>query len=162
MAGTKKKNDAPKKGKVTLVYAGARVGHNNKLFQCFYKVNDDGTHEEDHRSYSKIKGLGRPGGVYEFDCDADEEGTIYPGSKRYVRHWAENEDSPEEDEALKWQTKNDAANIADRARKREKKDTSRNLLRERLKPIRDAYVKSVGWERKAIVAEVVAYITGGT
>jgi NADH:ubiquinone oxidoreductase subunit len=156
------KKEKEERGKVTLVYAGTRVGHNNKLFQCFYKVNDDGTHEEEHRSYSKIKSLGRPGGVYEFDCDKNEESTIYPGSKRYVRHWAEEEDSPEENEVLQWQVQHDAANTADRARKREKKDTSRNLMRERLRPIRDAYIKSVGWERKAIVAEVVAYITGST
>lgn len=156
------KKDKEERGKVTLIYAGSRMNSNKKLFQCFYKVNDDGTHEEDYRSYSKIKGVGRPGGVYEFDCEKDNDSTIFPGSKRYVRHWAEEEDSPEEDEVLQWQTQHDAAHVADRARKREKKDTSRNLLRERLRPIRDAYIKSVGWERKAIVAEVVAYITGST
>lgn len=159
---TADKKDEKKRSKVTLVNAGTRVDSNNKLWLCFYKVNDDGTREEKHRSYSKVKGLGRPGGVYEFDCDADDDSTIYPGSVHYVRFWAEKQDSPKEDEVLQWQMKHDAAHVADRARKRQKKDTSRNLIRERLRPIRDAYVKSVGWERKAIVAEVVAYITGST
>lgn len=151
----------PPKNDVILVYIGVRA-NKNKLVQCFYKVLLGGTHEGDRRAYTKLKNLGRPGGVYSYELDAEDESSIYPATQKYIRFWGSEEGSPEEAETVEWQALHDAANIADRARKRQKKETSRNLIQERLEPIRAAYHKSVGWERKALIAEVVAYITRGS
>lgn len=144
-------------GTVTLVYAGKRIGLKNKYFHTFYRVNDDGTRDTASRYYAKINGLGRPGGVYEFDYARDSERTLYPGTMRYVRHWA-NEGKAEEEDVLQWQLRHTAIHVAERARRRGKKETNRDLLRDQLQPIRDVYIESAGWERKAILAEVVAYI----
>lgn len=149
-------DDAAKRSKVTLVFAGVREGEKRKLWQCFYKVCDDNSVEKESRAYTKLKGLGRPGGMYEMDCDAEKESTIYPGTMRYVGFL--------DDDALvtQWQAQHDAAQAADRARRRQARETGQNLIHEHLEPIRKAYAKCTGLERSALIAQVVAYVTGRT
>lgn len=143
-----------KRGSVALVFAGVRETSNKKLAQCFYKVLTDGSHEKKQRSYTKIKAVGRPGGMYQFDCDAEDDSTVYPASMSYTGYW------DDEDTVCEWQARHDAANSAARARRRQKRETGRNIIHERLEPIRDAYHKCVGMERNALLAQVVAYISG--
>lgn len=140
--------------KIQLVYAGLRQSTKDKLMQTFYKILPDGTLEDSYRAYSKIKGLGRPGAIYDVECDASDESTIYTSSLSYFDQW------DDDAQVVKWQAEHDAARAADRARRRHNREGKRNLVEERLKPIRDVYWKCNGLERAALLAQVVGYITG--
>lgn len=149
--------DAKDRSTVTLVCAGAREGRKG-LCHLFYELVGPCTRSEARRVYITVRNMCRPGGVFTFECDADNTGTIYPDTNRYQGQWHD------ETEILKWQAEHDAARTADTARKRRKKETGRNLVHEQLEPLRAAYRKSVGalclsgavtvWPRFLVVVRV--------
>jgi hypothetical protein len=146
-------NNEPR-GTVRLVYAGVRLGNKNRLKQTFHKVEGTGAFEAEPRVYSSIKGLGRPGAIYDVECDANKDSTIYSGTLRYIGVW------DDEAQVVEWQARHDATQAADRARRRHNREAKRNFVEEQLGPIRKAYWKCSGLERAALLAQVVGYITG--
>ncbi len=145
---------AKPRGKIRLVFAGVRQGANKKLSQIFYKLNNNGEREKDLRAYSKVKGLGRPGAIYDVECDAEDDGTIYTNTLSYAQQWDNTE------QVVEWQARHDATIAADRARRRHNREAKRNLIEERLRPLREAYQQCYGLERAALVAQIVGYVTG--
>ncbi|MHC4621180.1 MAG: hypothetical protein ACYTEQ_25820 [Planctomycetota bacterium] len=138
---------------IKLVFTGLRIGKSGKAHQVFRKVLDDGTLEEDDRWYSKIKSVGRPGGIFRMECSVDDDSTVYSATAQYQDLW------DDEDLVATWQAKHDAATATDRARKRFQKDTRVNRVFECLEPVRNAYARATGLERQVILAQAVSYIT---
>lgn len=141
------------RSKIRLVFIGVRQSVKNKLRQTFCKLEDDGTLAKESRAYANLKGLGRPGAIYDVECDAEDDGSIYPGTLTYVGQWKDAE------KVVTWQAQHDAAVAADRARRRHNNEAKRNLVEERLKPLRAAYWQCTGLKRAALLAQIVGYVT---
>jgi hypothetical protein len=97
--------------------------------------------------------VARPGSVYEFECSRDDGFSIFPGTKRFVATW------PDDDMRVKWEAMHRAFCVARDARKLEKKEGGKSAFSDRLAPLRERYHKLPYPHRQAFLAAVMYEIT---
>ena len=149
--------------KVKLVFVGPCTTTDKKLGGMFVPITDEQLQDRrlpealpPERIYGgKVpKQVGRPGTIYEFDCDPEKETTIFGNTGRYVGFL---ENDPR---VVQWQANHDAFFAAEELKRQEKKGKNRNLIQRQLAPLKVAYSKMVGHQRAAFLAQIVGYITG--
>lgn len=147
------KDSSQTKPQVTLVCTGKTYTESGGVGLVFAEVNSDGSFGEIRRIYPQkdIKDV-KVGSVYEVDVAEDNRYTIYPGTIRWVRVWAD------ETEAASWQALADAFDTEELAKQHERKETSRKLPLELLKPLREQYWATNSASRLAIEVRVLAYL----
>ena len=98
--------------------------------------------------------VGRPGSIYEFECKADNNSTIFGNTRRWVGFL---DDDPR---VVEWQAKHDAFFAAQEVERQEKKGKNTNLIQRQLAPLKVAYGHMVGHQRAAFLAQIIGYVTG--
>jgi hypothetical protein len=98
--------------------------------------------------------VGRPGTIYEFECKAENEGSIFGDTG----HWVGFLDN--DPRVVQWQANHDAFFAAEELKRQEKKGKNRNLIQRQLAPLKVAYGHMVGHQRAAFLAQIIGYITG--
>jgi hypothetical protein len=93
------------------------------------------------------------GGVYEVAHEPGDEGSIFPGSARYVRRIADRE------AITTWQAQDQVARDEIAAAKAEAKEDRRDYVLESLEPVRRAYQSMTSAQRAIFLARVVKRIT---
>ena len=158
-----KKEDQQARPKVKLVYIGPCTTTDEKLGGMFLPITDEQLVEKrlpeelpQERIYGgKIpKLVGRPGTIYEFECKADNENTIFSDT----RHWVGFLD--DDPRVIQWQANHDAFFAAQEVKRQEKKGKNTNLIQRQLAPLKVAYGKMVGHQRAAFLAQIIGYVTG--
>lgn len=155
------------KENVILVYLGMRPGGAKPIpiWLCVTEEQlGDGTvpsedlKDDCYRSYSsKPAGRHLAGGVGAAYDVPQLKGTtrVYAGEARYRGHW------PDDQKRAEWQLKHRTAVTAHELEKRRKKEGAEDNFAF-LKPCRERYSKLISQDqRAALLAQVIAYITGG-
>jgi hypothetical protein len=149
--------------KVKLVYIGPCTTSDNKLGSVFLPVTDEQFREKrlpeelpPERVYGgKVpKLVGRPGSIYEFECKAENQGTIFGDTRRWVGFL---DNDPR---VVQWQANHDAFFAAQELERQEKKGKNKNLIQRQLAPLKVAYGKMVGHQRGVFLAQIIGYIIG--
>ena len=158
----------PELENVLLCYVGCRIGKKDKLIDLWVAVNHQQfetatlpTEDEGHATYRIYEGkesrkylTGSPGSVYEVP-QVKASTSIYSHRAKYKGLW------PDEEQRLKWQIEHRTATTTTDLRKKAKKESSEDNLAA-LRPIREKYGRLVSQDqRAALLAQVIAYITGG-
>jgi hypothetical protein len=149
--------------KVKLVYIGPCTTSDEKLGGLFLPITSEQVKEKrlpevlpPERVYGgKIpKLVGRPGTIYEFECKAESENTIFGNARRWVGFL---ENDPR---VVQWQANHDAFFAAQELQRQEKKGKNTNLIQRQLAPLKVAYGRMVGHHRAVFLAQIISYITG--
>lgn len=147
--------------KIKMVYVGPSTTSDKKVGAVFYPLTDEQFRDKRlpddlpaERLYTSVKGIGRPGTIYEYEYPEDKPTSIFPGTRRYAGFL---ENDPR---VMQWQAEQDAFHVAKTLEQQEKKGKNRNLVQEQLAPIKVAYHKMVGHQRAAFLAQVIGYVTG--
>ena len=162
MADTEKKPEKPHP-KIYLVYVGPCETADGKLGAKFIKLTDAQFKQKrlpevtpDERVYSGTvpKGVGRPGTIYQFEVKDDDENTIY-GTTRSFAGFLENDPR-----VMDWQAICDTFHHAKMLVAQKKKGKNKNLVQERLAPLKVLYSQMVGRNRVVLLAQIIGYVTG--
>ena len=154
---------AEKKPTVMLVYIRPCTTADKKLGGVFLPITSDQLREKrlpDELPQECIYGdkipklVGRPGSIYEFECKADDDSTIYGNTRQWVGFL------DEDPRVVEWQAKHDAFFAAQELERQEKKGKNTNLIQRQLAPLKVAYGKMVGHQRAAFLAQIIGYVTG--
>lgn len=149
--------------KVKLVYIGPCTTSEGKFGAIFLPITEEQLREKrlpDTLPQERIYGgkvpkfVGRPATIYEFECNPENETSIYGDTRRYVGVL---DNDPR---AIEWQANHDAFFAADELKRQEKKGKNKNLIQRQLAPLKVTYNKMVGHQRAAFLAQVIGYITG--
>ena len=160
---TKSKLEKVPNPTVMLVYIRPCTTTDKKLGGVFLPVTNDQLREKrlsDELPQERIYGgtipklVGRPGSIYEFECKADNDSTIFGNTRRWVGFL---DDDPR---VLEWQAKHDAFFAAQELERQEKKGKNTNLIQRQLAPLKVAYGHMVGHQRAAFLAQISGYVTG--
>ena len=160
---TKSKPEKVPNPTVMLVYIRPCTTTDKKLGGVFLPVTNDQLREKrlsDELPQERIYGgtipklVGRPGSIYEFECKADNDSTIFGNTRRWVGFL---DDDPR---VLEWQAKHDAFFAAQELERQEKKGKNTNLIQRQLAPLKVAYGHMVGHQRAAFLAQIIGYVTG--
>ena len=158
----KSEQEAPRP-KVKLVYIGPCTTTDQKLGGMFLPITDEQLVEKrlpeelpQERIYGgKIpKLVGRPGTIYEFECKAENENTIFSDTRRWVGFL---DNDPR---VIQWQANHDSFFASQEVKRQEKKGKNTNLIQRQLAPLKVAYGKMVGHQRAAFLAQIIGYVTG--
>jgi len=153
----------PPNPKVMLVYIGPCTTSDEKLGGMFLPISPELLPEKrlpDELPQERIYGgkipklVGRPGTIYEFECKADNENTIFGNTRRWVGFL---DNDPR---AIQWQANHDAFFASQELERQEKKGKNKNLIQRQLAPLKIAYGKMIGHQRAAFLAQIIGYITG--
>ena len=121
---TKSKPEEVPNPKVMLVYIGPCTTTDKKLGGMFLPITDEQLRDKrlpDELPQERIYGgkipklVGRPGSIYEFECKADNDSTIFGNTRRWVGFL---DDDPR---VVQWQAKHDAFFAAQELERQEKK-----------------------------------------
>lgn len=149
--------------KVKLVYIGPCTTSDEKLGGIFLPITDEELRERrlpENLPQERIYGgkvpklVGRPGTIYEFEHSPEKESTIFGNTGRFVGFL---ENDPQ---VVHWQANHDAFFAAEELKRQEKKGKNKNLIQQRLAPLKIAYSKMVGHQRAVFLAQIIGYITG--
>ena len=164
-AKRKKEPETPEQRPIQLyLYLGVVETGKDLLRHCYltvdeswekihYGVKRPDVWTEDVRFYGKRFGLARPGSVISIEHDKDDDRTVFRGSARIVG-------SVDDESAASWSATSAAIKTAHDARKRAKKEGSRDLQMELLEPLRAAYrALHNRHQRTAFIARVSVYLT---
>lgn len=160
---TKSKPEKVPNPTVMLVYIRPCTTTDKKLGGVFLPVTNDQLREKrlsDELPQERIYGgtipklVGRPGSIYEFECKADNDSTIFGNTRRWVGFL------DDDLRVLEWQAKHDAFFAAQELERQEKKGKNTNLIQRQLAPLKVAYGHMVGHQRAAFLAQIIGYVTG--
>jgi hypothetical protein len=137
---------------IYLVYVGPRA-KDKHLFHRIdsLDINDGRAMDLDAEVSVYAKDMGCYIGAIKEVQDKGDEGITYKKSGGIVGYWKN------QDDRTKWQAKKRAYDSA----ASELKEAKRDLFRDALEPIRDAYATLPYQQRRALLNEVVRIITGG-
>jgi len=141
--------------KIRLVSLGARVV-NEVEGRAFYQLQDDGMLPEnpEARVWGKavVKYMrGMAGSVYEVESPKD--GTIIPASARFIKLWED------QGQRAEWQITSEAARDELEYLKAEARARKDDSVFECLEPIRRAYRKAVGAQKRIVLVRAIMAIT---
>ena len=149
--------------KVKLVYVGPCTTSDQKLGGVFVPITDEQLREKrlpeglpQEQVYGgKIpKLVGRPGTIYEFERNQENETSIFGDTRRWVGFL---DNDPR---VVEWQANHDAFFAAQELERQEKKGKNKNLIQRQLAPLKVAYSKMVGHQRAVFLAQIIGYVTG--
>ena len=149
--------------KLKLVYIGPCTTTEQKLGGMFLPITDEQLREKrlpDELPQDRIYGgkipklVGRPGSIYEFECKADNESSIFGNTRRWVGFL---DDDPR---VIQWQANHDAFFASQELARQEKKGKNKNLIQRQLAPLKIAYGNMIGHQRAAFLAQIIGYVTG--
>ena len=149
--------------KVKLVYIGPCTTTDKKLGGTFLPITDEQLREKrlpDELPQERIYGgkipklVGRPGTIYQFECKAENESSIFGDTRRWVGFL------DADPRVVQWQANHDAFFAAQELERQEKKGKNKNLIQRQLAPLKVAYSKMVGHQRAAFLAQIIGYVTG--
>lgn len=154
---------------VKMAYIGLAVGKDNKRFQLWLPVTDEEIDSgeisaEDAltdvcsnrriRVYEKlVKAVGRPGVIYSFD---QEEGTtVLVKGGVFIGQWKN------DSQRLRWQVQHDALREQLDLLAKANKAGMRNILYEKLEPIREEFKALPTSQQSLFLARVIEFVTRG-
>ena len=149
--------------KVKLVYIGPCTTTDKKLGGMFLPITDEQLQEKRLPERFLLSGFyggkiprlsGRPGTIYEFEHQPDNESTIFGNTRRWVGFL---DNDPR---VIGWQASHDAFFAAQELERQEKRGKNTNLIQRRLAPLKVAYNGMVGHQRAAFLAQIIGYVTG--
>jgi len=162
--GDEKKPEWEDKPRVVLTYLGIREGRGNKLLSYYAKVKEpwednppdlDGDDAQFLAYSSKIDMPRAIGQVFRVAYDAENNGTVWPGSVERLGFY------PTEIRR-EWQVISQAVQTTRDMRSQRKKEESRDLLMEALVPLRREYTRLRSKHAKtAFLARVITYLQTG-
>lgn len=142
---------------ITVICLGDRLDKDGKLTQYWSEVKD-GTIQDAVACWTKSLKGAAPGAIYKFHTDGGVLNATRSMGGDTAPHYERMYHM--QDELTKLQTQHKAAHLSKDAISREKREKSKDALKERLAPITAAYAKSGTRERAAIITLVIRYIMG--
>ena len=143
----KKKNTR----KARLIYVGVYVGTENKKYHKYYEIKDEKVDTQEVSVYDSKLYPCSIGGC--FSIDVHDRGCM-PSTTKWIEHWQDSE------LVSKWRVKSEAIELDFAQEKKLKAEKAENPLAEKLKPVREAY-QELNWRQKrAMMANIIQYITG--
>jgi hypothetical protein len=146
------------------VYVGERTDRKGKRYYAYVDVtaaprDAEGASlawapEDEHWFKKRLGNLGPVGRLFKLDAELTDEGGLGVSNIETAGFW------PDIDDTIEWQAKSDAIRSARAAANKEKAESRKNLMHERLEPIRMAYRRASAQERQQILAAVIYYVTG--
>lgn len=159
-----------KEGTAILVHVGERTTQNGKRRYAYVEIPEDlaskGIEEPTKLEWQdadetwfgkKILTPSRPGTVIKttWEVKDDGDGIMSYKPESVIGFWADI------NQVIGWDTKDRATRSARADANEDKREARRNLMKESIEPIREAYARASTAERQQILAAAIRYITTG-